>query len=361
MSELIHPPSIPSHHFLPCESLQWSLADLEPHIPKERLLRTAQHGEVIDLPCSHVFAHIVPLLSLQLLSTLRPDFVETSSDLIRLPVQFLTSSYPLEEITVHDEDEPFLPSIETCLHSPIANIQNIEKATSTAAALNQPTEKTVDNLSERTDPLTPPEPPRDEKSAISPDSIPRKLAEILPNLPTFRRVEEFPLSASSSKPLTTVAHSSPAHLPDYTQEAIQSLFLTEEPIDLPKVAALCGSLPGIESCVLAHQDRVLCSHNAPDCMDLVSLSSNASTMLRSMQNASDKMGIGDIPAVTLHTPRGPLSILQQERLTLIVLHGKRGFIPGVREKMTATLLELNRSQLQLPASSESSSQPHAQP
>jgi hypothetical protein len=125
--------------------------------------------------------------------------VETSSDLIRLPVQFLTSSYPLEEITVHDEDEPFLPSIETCLHSPIANIQNIEKATSTAAALNQPTEKTVDNLSERTDPLTPPEPPRDEKSAISPDSIPRKLAEILPNLPTFRRVEEFPLSASSSK------------------------------------------------------------------------------------------------------------------------------------------------------------------
>ena len=235
------------------------------------------------------------------------------------------------------------------------------KATSTAAALNQPTEKTVDNLSERTDPLTPPEPPRDEKSAISPDSIPRKLAEILPNLPTFRMVEEFPLSASSSKPLTTVAHSSPAHLPDDTQEAIQSLFLTEDPIDLPKVAALCGSLPGIESCVLAHQYRVLCSHNAPDGMDLVSLSSNASTMLRSMQNASDKMGIGDIPAVTLHTPRGPLSILQQERLTLIVLHGKRGFIPGVREKMTATLLELNRSQLQLPASSESSSQPHAQP
>ena len=361
MSELIQPPSSRSHRFRPCESLRLNLADLEPHIPQERLLRSAQHGEVIDLPCAHVFAHIVPLLPLQLLSTLRPDFVEPSSDLIRLPVQFLASSYPLEEVTVHDEDEPFLPSIETRLHSPIANIQNLEKATSPTEALKQPTEKTVDNLSERTDPLTPPEPPRDEKSAISPDSIPRKLAEILPNLPTFRRVEEFPLSASSSKPLTTVAHSSPAHLPDDTQEAIQSLFLTEDPIDLPKVAALCGSLPGIESCVLAHQDRVLCSHNAPDGMDLVSLSSNASTMLRSMQNASDKMGIGDIPAVTLHTPRGPLSILQQERLTLIVLHGKRGFIPGVREKMTATLLELNRSQLQLPASSESSSQPHAQP
>jgi hypothetical protein len=72
-------------------------------------------------------------------------------------------------------------------------------------------------------------------------------------------------------------------------------------------------------------------------------------MLRAMHDASAGMGIGEIPAVTLHTARGPLSIFQKEHLAMLVFHGDRGFVPGVREKMTAALTELTRAPLALPS------------
>lgn len=349
MSESIQTAAIPRQRFNPCDSLRVNLAAIEPHIPAGRLLRSSHPGETIDLPTAIILAHVVPLISLDQLSSLLPDFVEPSTEPVRLPAQALALSYPLKEKPVRPDDDPFIPSIDTRLHSPVANLRHLSRPTPVEAPLTPPTE-TLENPPPAA-PDTEERPTPTPHSHDLPEPLPRKLAEIFPNLPTFRRVENQPVHPHPSTSITiTLESSTPTtQLPEDTQDALQSLFLTEDTLDLPKVVELCGSLPGVESCVLAHEDRVLSSHNAPDGLDLVSLSSNASAMLRSMQDASEKMGIGDIPAVTLHTPKGPLSILQQERLTLIVLHGKRGFIPGVREKMTATLAELNRSQLQLPA------------
>ncbi len=342
--------TIPRHRFLPCASLTVKLSLIEPLIPPSRLLRPAAPEETLDLPTSVTLAHIVPHLNLHQLAALRPDFVEPSNDLIRLPIQSLATSYPLKETPVRPTDAPFIPAIDTRLHSPVANLRNLSAPLGEIISpLPEPPEAAITAPSQEPPPAAPtPHATPPEELA---EPLPRKLAEIFPNLPTFRRVEDLPPQPHLARPLSTTLESphQPQQLPEDTRDALQALFLTEDELDLPKVVELCGSLPGIESCVLAHEERVLAAHNAPDGLDLVSLSSHASAMLRSMQDASAQMGIGDIPAVTLHTPKGPLSILQQERLTLIVLHGKRGFIPGVREKMTATLAELNRTPLQLPA------------
>ncbi len=135
------------------------------------------------------------------------------------------------------------------------------------------------------------------------------------------------------------------------QEPLQALFLTEETLSVGRVIELCGSLPGINSCVLTHGSLVVASHNVPESIDLVSMSAHAADMLQSMRESSARMGIGTVPAVTLHTEKGVISFFHRDDLTMLVFHKDRGFIPGVREKMAAVLGELTKSRLTLPAGS----------
>lgn len=119
-----------------------------------------------------------------------------------------------------------------------------------------------------------------------------------------------------------------------------------------RVIELCGGLPGINSCVLAHGSIVVASHNVPDGVDLVSMSAHASDMLKAMRDSSARMGVGTVPAVTLHTEKGVISFFNREDLTMLVFHKDRGFVPGVREKMAAVLGELTKARLELPVGGE---------
>lgn len=136
------------------------------------------------------------------------------------------------------------------------------------------------------------------------------------------------------------------------QEPLQALFLTEETMTVGRVIELCGGLPGINSCVLAHGSVVVASHNVPDGVDLVSMSAHAADMLKAMRDSSARMGVGTVPAVTLHTEKGVISFFNREDLTMLVFHKDRGFIPGVREKMAAVLGELTKARLTLPVGDE---------
>ena len=133
------------------------------------------------------------------------------------------------------------------------------------------------------------------------------------------------------------------------QEPLQALFLTEETMTVSRVIDLCGGLPGINSCVLANGSVVVASHNVPDGVDLVSMSAHAADMLRAMRDSSARMGVGTVPAVTLHTEKGVISFFHRDDLTMLVFHKDRGFVPGVREKMAAVLGELTKARLTLPA------------
>lgn len=169
-----------------------------------------------------------------------------------------------------------------------------------------------------------------------------------------------PVVEASASPVVPVRMLKTEHLPApdqegqeiVEQEPLQALFLTEETMTVSRVIELCGGLPGINSCVLAHGSVVVASHNVPDGVDLVSMSANAADMLQAMRNSSARMGVGTVPAVTLHTEKGVISFFNREDLTMLVFHKDRGFVPGVREKMAAVLGELTKARLTLPVGGE---------
>jgi len=309
------------------------LADIEDLLPREFLLRQVAEEEMVELPAGHVLAHIVPTLSLSLLAELRPDLIGPARGVVSLPAHRIAKAYTLLETRdfTPPETDDFLFRDE--IPSPSAHLGKI---------LAPPVGPEV-QIEEQA--AVPVEVPAEAES----EPPPRRLAEIISNLPTFQRVTE--TTFLTLKPLAPEPPHAPAateqEIPD--QHALQALFMTDENLNTGRVVELCGGLPGIQSCVLTSGNQVVASYNTPEGLDIVSLSSNAAAMLQAMHNASAGMGIGEIPAVTLHTARGPLSIFQKEHLAMLVFHGDRGFVPGVREKMTAALGELTRSPLALPA------------
>ncbi len=133
------------------------------------------------------------------------------------------------------------------------------------------------------------------------------------------------------------------------QNTLQAIFMTEEFLSLDRVVELCGGLPGIRSCVLAHGAAVLASHNVPESLDLVSLSAPTLEMLAAIRQSAARMGVGAVPAVTIHSEKGPITFFPQPELCLLVLHQDRGFVPGVREKLQQVLEYLSKANLALPA------------
>ena len=117
------------------------------------------------------------------------------------------------------------------------------------------------------------------------------------------------------------------------QDALQAVFMTEEMLSVDRVVELCGALPGIKSCVLAHGAAVLAAYSVPESIDLVSLSAHALEMLAAMRQSAAQMGVGAVPAVTIHAEKGPITFFHQDDLCLLVMHKDRGFVPGVREKL----------------------------
>ncbi len=214
-------------------------------------------------------------------------------------------------------------------------------------------------------PLTSPEPPvpppapEERSSEPAPEPlIPPPAGESLETTPFEAEpieedlVAELPQSEAvlvETEHLPMAGNKSPSEISD--QDALQAIFMTEEFLAVDRVVELCGGLPGIKSCVLSHGSTVLASHNVPDSIDLVSLSAHAVEMLSGMRASSAKMGIGAVPAVTVHSDKGPITFFHQDDLCLLIMHKDRGFIPGVREKLQHVVEELSRANLPLPVSS----------
>ena len=126
--------------------------------------------------------------------------------------------------------------------------------------------------------------------------------------------------------------------------ALQALFMTEEKLTMDRVIAMAGQLPGLRACILAHGDQVVCASNTPPGIDLQTLSAQAMTMLAQIRESSSKMGLGNVPGVTLHAEQGALSFLHNNELCLLVLHADRGFLPGVRERLQEMLGHLSHAE-----------------
>ena len=127
-----------------------------------------------------------------------------------------------------------------------------------------------------------------------------------------------------------------------SDKVLQEIFHTEEKITPADVPRLCCTLPGVEGCVLARRREVLAAWSVPLDLKQAELLEAASG---SMDRAIDarEAGWGEPRGITLHLEVGSASLLRCEAMQLLVLHEKRGFAPGVREKLTLALGAVSRS------------------
>lgn len=123
---------------------------------------------------------------------------------------------------------------------------------------------------------------------------------------------------------------------------LQEIFHTEEAIAPADVPRLCCALPGIEGCLLARRHEVLAEWSVPLDLRRRELLGSASGALDRALEARDA-GWGEPRGITLHLEVGSASLLRCDALQLLVLHEKRGFAPGVREKLTMALGAVARS------------------
>jgi predicted regulator of Ras-like GTPase activity (Roadblock/LC7/MglB family) len=173
-------------------------------------------------------------------------------------------------------------------------------------------------------------PPAPSAPPDSPTQPPQEATKAPPAAP--------PNDSASPVPEAVLVEAERSHAPArrieiVDQDALQAVFMTEEMLSVDRVVELCGALPGIRSCILARGAAVLASHNVPESIDLVSLSAHALEMLAAMRQSAARMGIGAVPAVTIHAEKGPITFFHQADLCLLVMHKDRGFVPGVREKL----------------------------
>jgi len=333
----------------PPEWIRVRLCDLEKNIPSGRLYRQADPDEIVELASSQIFDHVVPTLQLSELANAVPGYVEPCEGWIKLPISSIVLTYQIEETMLASSQDFSETNCPNLFPSPVITLEAFlaqNPAESAESPAPEPTPEVVTELEIG-------EISSDETMVERP-AAPSRLREIISNLPTFHRIltEESAIVPSTLRLEPTIVPGILGSDEVVEQENLQALFLTEEKLSIQRVVQLCGELPGIKSCLLAHDNRVVSSHNVPDGVDIVSLSGNASAMLHAMREASAGMGLGTIPALTLHSDKGPLTIFHQENLSLFVFHGDRGFIPGVREKMTAALNGLSPIQPCLPSTAE---------
>lgn len=121
-----------------------------------------------------------------------------------------------------------------------------------------------------------------------------------------------------------------------SDKVLQEIFHTEEAITLADVPRLCCGLPGIDGCLLARRHEVVAEWTMPLDLKQRELLDSASG---AMDRAVDARGAGwgEPRGITLHLEVGSASLLRCEAMQLLVLHEKRGFAPGVREKLTMAL------------------------
>jgi predicted regulator of Ras-like GTPase activity (Roadblock/LC7/MglB family) len=347
-----NPPANLRFRQCPVKKIRLRLVDLARFVSPEYLFADLPEEDFIEINAHSTLRHIVPKISIRELAMERPDLFCPVDEFIKLPTQCLAKAYRLHEESYElgSEFSPEKKSAHDLADHLLDSTKNLTRLSKTKSSLQEPspdTAKILEPIAENLQTISTQEASHPEPESTPASDQPHRLLELIQRLPTFHRIPPASSISTLIEPLVLETNNFSTDLPD--QENLQSLFLTDEKLTVRRVVELCGDLPGIRSCVLTCEESVIASHNVPENFDLVALSSTASKMLRAMQEPSSHLGIGAIPALTLHTERGPLSIVQNNRLTMLVIHADRGFIPGVREKLTAALNELSHAPLALPS------------
>ena len=132
--------------------------------------------------------------------------------------------------------------------------------------------------------------------------------------------------------------------PPSDQTALQAIFMTEDELDLGKIAALVCALPGVNACVLASGASTATGGSVPPELALGTVGEASAKMFEMAADFAKRLSLGGSPrSCTLQGSDYMATFFVQQHVCLCVFHrGTRGFFPGVREKLVAAAAEIAR-------------------
>ena len=132
--------------------------------------------------------------------------------------------------------------------------------------------------------------------------------------------------------------------PDAGFGRLNSIFVTEERLDLPAVLAKVAQLPDIKACLLTTGDgRIVAGTLGDERLDHA-LQALVPGLFDQSGSKLNKAGLSPLQTITCSCRDEQLSSFGQDKVYLTVLHGHRPFKPGVREKLFRVLEELAKMQ-----------------
>lgn len=181
------------------------------------------------------------------------------------------------------------------------------------------------------EPLPVPPAPKLVLPPVAPPPAPLRPAPVVPGL-------RLPVQAPSPEPATPAPVSGPVlprlfatPAPTPRQDTLQTLYLTEETLDLPAICRLATALPGLRACRLVSGEAIT-THGSWPTED--ALKQTEATL------RAAKATLSEAEAITAHFGEYALTLFQSEATQLWAIHAARGFLPGVREKLLATVRAL---------------------
>jgi predicted regulator of Ras-like GTPase activity (Roadblock/LC7/MglB family) len=122
---------------------------------------------------------------------------------------------------------------------------------------------------------------------------------------------------------------------------LQSLFMTDEPLDLAKTIQKVAELPGLRSCILSTTDGLKLAGGLEDPDQEKAISAFLPELFQHTQSNLKGLRAGALETITVCYRLHQLSTFVQGELCLTVFHDNRPFKPGVREKIQAVMSELS--------------------
>jgi hypothetical protein len=131
----------------------------------------------------------------------------------------------------------------------------------------------------------------------------------------------------------------PLPLVRFDQDVLQTLFMTDEFLDLPAICQRVSSLPGIQACVISRRGENVRAGEMPDGFEF----SELLALAPGVTQAAGRLPIGALKHFTLYAETHSVSFFERREVCLYVVHRARSFIPGVREKLVTVADELSKS------------------
>lgn len=123
----------------------------------------------------------------------------------------------------------------------------------------------------------------------------------------------------------------------FPQDGLQTLFMTDEALDLATVSRHVVALPGVRACVLDRRGEKASAGEVPEGFTFPALHAAAARLSGAASDAGP-LPFGALQSFTLHGDQAAISFFARPGLLLAVLH--RALPPGVRERLVTVAAEL---------------------